>query len=75
MIGPSPITGRPSLGDRAAIRRQRAIIVISRNSLFDPQPFGQDREEARDVRGDLPSVLAAEIAAEARLPNLTGAPD
>ena len=39
-----------------------------------PRPFGEDGEEAGDVLGDLPGVLAAEIAPEARLPDLAGAP-
>jgi hypothetical protein len=37
------------------------------------RPFGEKREEARDVLGHLPGVLMTQIATEAALPDLTRA--
>ena len=48
--------------------------VVRRGRHFGPRPFGEECEEAGDVLGDLPGVLAAEITPEARLPDLAGAP-
>lgn len=39
------------------------------------RPFRQNREKASHVRGDQPRVPAAQLATEARLPDLTGAAD
>ena len=44
--------------------------VVGRGGHLGPRPFGEDGEEAGDVLGDLPGVLAAQIAPEARLPDL-----
>jgi len=49
--------------------------IVGWNGPLGARPFGQHREEAGHVRRDLPGVLAAQLATEARPPDLTGAPD
>jgi hypothetical protein len=46
--------------------------VICRIGPFGRRPFGEDSEEAGDVLGDLPGVLAAQVTPEARLPDFSG---
>ena len=47
-------------------------VSFAGDGIFGPRPLGEDGEEAGDVLGDLPGVLAAQITPEARLPDLAG---
>ena len=49
--------------------------VVRRERHLGPRPLSEQCEEARDVRGDLPGVLGAQITTNARLPDLAGAVD
>jgi hypothetical protein len=49
--------------------------VVCRGWHLRPRPFAQNREEARDVRGDLLGVVMGQITTETRLPNVAGASD
>jgi len=53
----------------AAVGHAARIVVVGDKSL-GPRPFGENGKEAGDVLGDLPGVLAAKIAAQARCPEL-----
>jgi hypothetical protein len=66
---PSLSCGRRPLGGWHG-RAVTAFVVISRIGPLRPRPINQHREEARHVLNDLPGILAAEIAAKTRLPNL-----
>jgi hypothetical protein len=39
---------------------------------FQTRPLGENCEETSGVLGDSPGILAAQIQAEPRLPNLSG---
>ena len=47
--------------------------MVRRGQHLGPRPLGQEREEAGEVFGDLPGVLAAQVTPEAWLPDLAGA--
>src|SRR5262249_54735960 len=53
----------------------QVALVVCQGPQLGPRPLGQNREETRDVRGDLANLFASEIATEAWLPDLAGAPD
>ena len=58
---------------RRCPRRSGLPVSFAGDAHLGPRPFGEDGEEAGDVLGDLPGVLAAQITPEARLPDLAGA--
>ena len=70
MIGHPTLRGARRIVDGSRDQRVSAFVVVSRIRPLGPRPISPHREEARNVLNDLPGILAAEIAADARLPDL-----
>jgi hypothetical protein len=59
----------------AGTQRGRLSRVVRLNRHLGARPFGEDGEEAGDVLGYLPGVLAGQVTPEARLPDLARSVD